>query len=831
MDLDLIFDAAMAGGAHATAELEMEADKLFKYKETVGKTILHLESEKGNIERVRFILREFANKNLLAKLSEFKRTALHLAIYKGRIEVAEVLIDAARQLPPLSDDDDDHPVTSFQDFLRQADHKKNTALHAALKKGHVPIVKLLVEADPTDTHIQNDEGKTPMYIAVEEGFNDIAEIISTTCTAPSFLGPDSSTVVRIKDMEQAKSPGGSLYKIMDKDALYAAAIARDVVAIAALGMHADKVSGYWEETILHTESGNVNTERVRFILTEFADKNLLVKLNKFKQTALHLASAHLHKEVAEVLINAARHLPPSQDYNPFTSFQAFLRHGDEKMNTSLHAAVMQNEEEIVKLLVEADPSDTHTQNNEGKTPMYIAVDRGFNGIAEIISTTCTAPSLDGPDGSTVVRINNLEQGKSPGGTLFKIMDRYAVFVAAIAGDADAIAKLETEVDILNEGEETILHVESQKGYTERVRFILMEFAKKYLLSTLDSHEHTSLHLAANNGHTEVAEIVIDVARQFYTSLDHDNGHIQENPCTSFQAFLSQSDKYIGDSALHAAVKKGHVPIVKLLVEADPSDSHIHIVKLNKYKQTALHLASSEGHTEVAEIIINAARDLLPTDHENAVTTDDDNAVTSFQAFLSQADSNMETALHKVVKKDNGALVKLLVEADPSESHIHIVKLNRYNQTALHLASSEGHTKVAEIIINAARDFLPTDHENAVTADDDNAITPFQSFLRQADSDMETALHEAVRKDNVALVKLLVEADPSDSHIQNRYGETPMYIAVARGYNDIVEIISTTCTAPSLIGPYGRAVLPIKNLDQGMPIRLFSLNVLLIFYLS
>ena len=37
----------------------------------------------------------------------------------------------------------------------------------------------------------------------------------------------------------AKSPGGSLYKIMDKDALYAAAIARDADAIAALEMHAN----------------------------------------------------------------------------------------------------------------------------------------------------------------------------------------------------------------------------------------------------------------------------------------------------------------------------------------------------------------------------------------------------------------------------------------------------------------------------------------------------------------------------------------------------------------------------------------------------------------
>ena len=73
---------------------------------------------------------------------------------------------------------------------------------------------------------------------------------------------------------------------MDKDALYATAITRDADAIAALEMHADKLNRY-EETILHTESENGNIEHVRFILTEFADKNLLVKLNKFKQTALH----------------------------------------------------------------------------------------------------------------------------------------------------------------------------------------------------------------------------------------------------------------------------------------------------------------------------------------------------------------------------------------------------------------------------------------------------------------------------------------------------------------------------------------------------------------
>ena len=117
---------------------------------------------------MRFILREFAQRNLLAKLNKYKQTALHLAIYEGETELAEVLIDAARHLPPPNADDD-NSITSFQAFLRQADKDLDTTLHAAVKYGHLDIVKLLVEADPSDTHIQNGEGKTPMYIAVEKG--------------------------------------------------------------------------------------------------------------------------------------------------------------------------------------------------------------------------------------------------------------------------------------------------------------------------------------------------------------------------------------------------------------------------------------------------------------------------------------------------------------------------------------------------------------------------------------------------------------------------------------------------------------------------------------
>ena len=162
MDRYAFFVAAIAGDAYAIAKLETQADILNRGEETT------------NAKRVRVILREFAKKNLLAKLTSEKQTTLHLAAIYGHTELAEILIDAASYLHPSDNDNtQEDPTTSFQAFLRQSDLNEDTALHAAVKKGNLAIVKLLVEADPSDTHIQNDEGKTPMYIAVEQGLNSV----------------------------------------------------------------------------------------------------------------------------------------------------------------------------------------------------------------------------------------------------------------------------------------------------------------------------------------------------------------------------------------------------------------------------------------------------------------------------------------------------------------------------------------------------------------------------------------------------------------------------------------------------------------------------------
>lgn len=91
-------------------------------------------------------------------------------------------------------------------------------------------------------------------------------------------------------------------------------------------------------TLLHSESMAGNADRVRYIVMTYADKNILVKLDSNKETALHIAADCGNTEVVEILIDAARsRLPTSaheDPHHPITCFEDFIRHPNEYRVTS-----------------------------------------------------------------------------------------------------------------------------------------------------------------------------------------------------------------------------------------------------------------------------------------------------------------------------------------------------------------------------------------------------------------------------------------------------------------------------------------------------------------
>ena len=90
------------------------------------------------------------------------------------------------------------------------------------------------------------------------------------------------------------------------------------------------------------------------------------------------------------------------------------------------------------------------------------------------------------------------------------------------------------------------------------------------------------------------------------------------------------------------------------------------------------------------------------------------------------------------------------------------------------------------------------------------------MLRMENTEKETALHLAVRYHHCEVVKLLIEEDEEFSNGGNVRGQTPLYMAVERGFGDMVDVILSTCPSADHKGIMGRTVLhaAVVSNDQG-----------------
>jgi hypothetical protein len=92
-------------------------------------------------------------------------TLLYKACQKGHVEVVRMLLDANEELP------------NGQDMINEVNTKDHsTALYVATQGGHIKIVQFLLEHH-ADMNIARMTGATPIYIARHKEFWDIVDIL------------------------------------------------------------------------------------------------------------------------------------------------------------------------------------------------------------------------------------------------------------------------------------------------------------------------------------------------------------------------------------------------------------------------------------------------------------------------------------------------------------------------------------------------------------------------------------------------------------------------------------------------------------------------------
>ncbi|CAN6541410.1 unnamed protein product [Malus baccata var. baccata] len=130
----------------------------------------------------------------------------------------------------------------------------------------------------------------------------------------------------------------------------------------------------------------------------------------------------------------------------------------------------------------------------------------------------------------------------------------------------------------------------------------------------------------------------------------------------------------------------------------------------------------------------------------------------------------------------------------------LLQQNESGETALHIAARHGRAGIVGALIRAAK-ARHDDLEKGVLSEE-----AWKMLIRATNNGKDTALHEAVRFNHFAVVEILTREDPECLYTANGDGETPIYMAVERGYCDLVYKMMKTCKNPVYKGPNGRTAL-------------------------
>ena len=253
--------------------------------------------------------------------SRLSATPLHYAALWGLHDVVEFLI-----------------VEHTQDVNSQYSYNYDTPLCMASKKGHLEVVRVLLEYS-ANTEFQGRSGGNPLHRASIEGRTEVARILLEYCVAVDAKNKYNNTALYL----------GSLHGRLE--------------VVRLLLEHGGDANSRNENDLspLHCAKDEGIT---RVLLQYGADSNIR---DKYDRTPLHRASTFNRVEAAKVL------LEHGVDVNPLNSIN----------QTLLHLASEKGHLDLVLLLLQRG-SDIHAQDIEGQTPFQKASEYEHYDVMQLL---------------------------------------------------------------------------------------------------------------------------------------------------------------------------------------------------------------------------------------------------------------------------------------------------------------------------------------------------------------------------------------------------------------------------------------------------------------
>ena len=624
-----------------------------------------------------------------------------------------------------------------------------TALMEASIMGHLPVVELLIQKGATLDATANS-GVTALWLAASEGRTPIVQYLLSQGASIRNTRSDGITAL------MSASIGGHY----------------DVVQLLVQSGADVTVTDLDGSTPLMNAAENGTMAIVELISTAVEyDPKYMNAISQSGYTALIIASAHGHTDIVRYLL----------EHNADPNVVA------ETKVTALMYAAASNRVDVMKALVEVGKVDLEVKHNNGGTAVLeAATGSAVDALQYLISVGANIEFVDDDGVTPLMAIASL--GSYDGQQLI----------------LDALRKKFSEAELTNyinlhsySGGSTIMFATAGGHYniTKQLYELganahaIARATPEYLTKlnanieagkiSPDEEAHidgvTALHVAAQGGHLDVVQYLIDVAKVDVNIADDAGrtpltlaikGNYNEVAMLLVKAGANPNQPYVDDDGvshnlLFDAIMIENEEFATLLIEHGAD-----LYYVDEKKVSTLLQASHRGLKKV----VNALLTKYGTDVTNGSAKDN---------YLNEASDDGITPLIAASSEGHTEVVKSLIA-----SKVNIEVKDSDNTTALMTASARGHTEIVQELLTAGAlvNEQNTDGHTALMfaySGKNQVVTLWERYKQYVkdntdgtkevdDNGTGQIIREALDK-HIALVELLVKVGKADIHLKDKEG--------------------------------------------------------------
>ena len=437
------------------------------------------------------------------------------------------------------------------------------------------------------------------------------------------------------------------------------------------------------------------------------------------------------KGIYEVLKTKEENLEEEYEFKDrINGLGHFLRYGENDTVTLYHLS-------LTEWLI--------SENNKN-SPFYVSKKKGHEMFCDFYLILIA----DGDKSSLLKYILTLAQHITYGGWKESYVKQFLKFPSQVVNSSDPTSN------------RTLLHLAATINSTDVLELLLQHFS---CIDCIDNRGITPAFLAAEHGLVNNLALMVrkgaKVNRKTKSLLS-----IFESKGSKYDAFdikdylwtpvLQSKSKYWGSTMLHAAAHRGHVEVVTFLLDNGAFISTVDGVNL-----TALQIAAENGHLEVVKALYNAG---------------------------AVAD---QTSLHHAAANGRLEVVKYLLKIGVRDRCIRCDGSFYWLKTRKHRLQSNMKTKnVASFHINKTcfEDTKRIEKNHCIEKKTENTTNFGELFDDKHLIFCESALHAAVSAGHVEVVRELISSPPTALTCRDYTGRTALHEAVRKNNSEIVKMI-------------------------------------------